>query len=210
MATEQFRFIGIAPSVDLTERRSQMLNDQTEPFTPDDIKGYKSFTALLTQSGGDSTGSINFNNIFPLVVGVTYNIVGNLPIDEGGTDFTNVGAPNNDVGTYFIATGTAPIWGDSDGQLSFNEGAPIATVLQNTIGNIWFTYNDTGIYDVNSSVLFPSNKTWCSATLSNYNNDATNVIFGYYTDNIIQLQTLTPNDTRYNNTDTSIEIRVYN
>jgi hypothetical protein len=50
MSTD-FRFIGIAPSVDLTERRSKLINDQTEVFTLDDIRGYKVYTALLNQSG---------------------------------------------------------------------------------------------------------------------------------------------------------------
>lgn len=196
---------------DLTQYLDNVVATPTDVYeNPSTSNSYKVFTALLTQTGGDSTGSINFNNPFPLVIGTSYTIIGNLSLNQGGTDFTNVGAPNNDSGTSFIATDTTPIWGNEDGQLIFNEGAPVATVLKNNIGNIWFTYNDTGLYNLNSSALLPSNKTWCSATLSNYNNDATNVIFGYYTDNIIQLQTLTPNDQRYNNTDTSIEIRVYN
>lgn len=108
---------------------------------------YKVYTALLTQSGGDSP---NLVIDLPLTIGVTYEIMDN---DGGTADFTNVGAPNNNVGTFFIATGTTPnSWGDNLlGQLQYNEGAPVATVLENTIGNIWFTYNDVGDYQLNLS-----------------------------------------------------------
>jgi len=33
-------------------------------------------------------------------------------------------------------------------------------VLENTIGNIWFTYNDVGVYHINSIGLFNENKTF--------------------------------------------------
>ncbi len=45
------RFIGFAESVDLTERRSASVNAETAVYTMDDIKGYKVYTALLSQSG---------------------------------------------------------------------------------------------------------------------------------------------------------------
>jgi hypothetical protein len=92
VATNGFRFIGIAPSVDLTEKRSKLVNDQTEAFTLDDIKGYKVYTALLTQSG---------------------------------------------------------------------ENAPVATVLENTIGDIWFTYDRIGVYLINGINFFTIGKTVC-------------------------------------------------
>jgi len=164
---------------------------------------YKVFTASLTQSGGDNP-NVSYGDE-TLEVGRTYEITVDTVVN-----MIPYGAPNNNIGTKFICNQQVNVWGQPSNIINVNLGAPVATVLENTIGNIWFTYNDTGLYDVNSSSLFPSNKTWCSATLSNYNNDATNAIFGYYTDSIVQLQTLTPNDQRYNNTDTSIEIRVYN
>jgi hypothetical protein len=118
---------------------------------------YKVYTALLTQSGGDINRELNSGE---LTIGITYRIEGGLR--EG--DFTNVGAPNNEVGTYFVATGTIPAsWGINEGFgaiLSYNEGAPVVTVLENTIGNIWFTYADIGRYNINSNVLFTDNKTF--------------------------------------------------
>jgi hypothetical protein len=116
---------------------------------------YKVYTALLTQSGGDDPQDIFSGN---LTVGVTYQI-----FDDGGAsgyDFTNVGAPNNDLYTFFVATGTTPnSWGTNTG-LSYNTGAPVVTVLENTIGNIWWTYDGTGTYPANSNGLFTDNKTW--------------------------------------------------
>jgi hypothetical protein len=111
---------------------------------------YKVYTALLTQSGGDTGSERNDGD---LIVGVTYTI------QNSGGDFTNVGAPNNNVGTSFVATGTTPNnWGGST--LAYVEGAPVVTVLENTIGNIWFTYNDVGVYHINSIGLFNENKTF--------------------------------------------------
>lgn len=118
---------------------------------------YKVYTALLTQSGGDNLMSLASGE--SLVIGVTYLIDNN----NGGTaDFTNVGAPNNNIGTYFVATGTTPnSWGDTLlAELVYNTGAPVVTVLENTIGNIWFTYDVLGSYYANSSGLFTIGKTW--------------------------------------------------
>ena len=116
---------------------------------------YKVYTALLTQSGGDDVLTVNSGN---LTIGVTYFINDT----QVGMDFTNVGAPNNDVGTYFVATGTTPnSWGIDVGAgvLNYNTAAPTVTVLENTIGNIWFTYNNVGVYTIKSNSLFTTNKT---------------------------------------------------
>jgi hypothetical protein len=206
------RFIGIAPEVDLTERGSALLNKRTEPYTIDDIRGYKVFTALLTQSGEGESASIFFGD--SLVIGRTYNIYSN---DGDSADFTNVGAPNNNENTYFIATGTTPnSWGINDGaELSYNTGAPKVNVLENTIGNIWFTYNGVGSYSVNSDGLFTENKTIGFITFNNcceyglgdkpflaVNPSSVNSVYiesvsdGVSTDSVIQ--------------STPIEIRVYN
>ena len=118
---------------------------------------YKVFAALLTQSGVSDISVIDSGS---LTIGVTYNIssIG------GNSDFTNVGAPNNDLGTYFIATGTTPSsWGGSE--LTFDLGAPVAIILANTIGNIWFTYVSIGYYKVDSNGLFTDNKTTVSINL---------------------------------------------
>lgn len=112
---------------------------------------YKVYTALLTQSGGNNSQVITSGD---LTIGVTYQI-NNTDIEPPFTwDFTNVGAPDNNQGTYFVAIGTTPNnWGNGAG-LTYNTGAPVATVLENTIGNIWFSYNGVGLYRINSEDLF--------------------------------------------------------
>ena len=44
--------------------------------------------------------------------------------------------------------------------LGYNPGAPVVTVLENTIGNVWFSYFGLGDYMINSNESFISNKTF--------------------------------------------------
>jgi hypothetical protein len=116
------------------------------------LRPYKVFTALLTQNGASS--SLPLMND-PLTIGVTYEIE-----DNGGPgwDFTNVGSPDNEIGTKFIATGTTPIsW--SGARLISNEGAPTVIILENSIGNVWFEYSDIGAYQINSINKFLTGQT---------------------------------------------------
>lgn len=103
---------------------------------------YKVYTALLTQSGGDAQAGINWDDPSPaLTIGVTYTIQDN----GSGLDMTNVGAPNNNINTSFVATGTTPnSWGE--GVVIYNTGAPVVTVLENTIGNIYWQFATDGLY----------------------------------------------------------------
>lgn len=116
---------------------------------------YRVYTALLYQTGGDDPTAVTD---LPLVLGLSYEIIDN---DGGTADFTNVGAPNNDPGTFFSATGTTPTsWGvNTLGQLQFNTGAPTAIVLENTLGNISFEYKGQGEYRCWSDRLFTVDKT---------------------------------------------------
>lgn len=156
------KFIGLASSVNTTERRSATINAESEAYTMQDVtdtvRPYKVFTALLTQIGGDDPQDFSSGNV-PLTIGKTYTIAGN---DSNTADFTNIGAPNNEVGTSFIATGSYPNnWGINDNAgLASNGGAPVATVLENTIGNISFEYNGEGFYSVVSAGLFIEGKTF--------------------------------------------------
>ena len=207
------KFHTVPSNVQTVERGSALANSQREIYTMQDIvdttRPYKVFTALLTQSGMDDPKYIQSGG---LDIGVTYYINDNA----GSPDFTNVGAPNNNVGTYFVATGTTPTsWGEAG--LSYNSGAPVVTVLENTIGNVWFTYGTFGIYNVNSDALFTENKTYITVNGQSRNMDGNPAFIysGFFgsTDNIF-LQTLVPDipntfsdDALYN---TPIEIRVYN
>ena len=121
----------------------------------DSVQPYKVFTALLTQSGVDDIQYINWDDDpNTLTIGVTYTITAN-----DNSNFIPNGAPNNNVGTSFIATSSVVAWGTSgNNQVYYNIGAPVATVLENTIGNIFFTYELVGNYGINTNALF-NNKT---------------------------------------------------
>jgi len=165
---------------------------------------YKVYTALLTQSGEDNFQSISSGS---LTIGVTYQII-SASGDPG--DFTNVGAPNNNLGTYFVATGTDPSeWGAYE--LEYNEGAPVVTVLENTIGDIWWTYVSVGFYLGTLNGAFTENKTFTLLTLRSGNVCILNG--GRFTsDNEIAIGSNNPIDTNAINIDGvfQIEIRVYN
>ena len=178
---------------------------------------YKVYTALLTQNGGDDIGYLQNGE---LTVGVTYKI----NFNSDGMDFTNVGAPNNEVDTYFVATGTTPNdWGksvDTENILEYNLGAPVVTVLENTIGNIWFQYSGEGEYRINSNSLFTANKTytvlqlWADDSVTNRTGlviwESTNVIILFNRGYAGAVQDTIGSDSNPVSFLTSIEIRVYN
>lgn len=164
---------------------------------------YKVYTALLTQSGGDNIVNINGSD---LTIGVTYQI----DDSSGGADYTNVGAPNNDNGTYFVATGTTPnSWGTGGG-LNYNTGAPVVTVLENTIGNIWFTYNNTGNYFINSDGLFLIDKTVAFNSVCSDAGDPAFINIQVGDQNTLSLSNFNLIGPRDGIGLISIEIRVYN
>lgn len=193
------RFIGIAESVNLVERKTNGLNSLTQPYTLDEIRGYKVFTALLTQSGGDNLQIIDSGS---LIIGATYQNNGNLG------DFTNVGAPNNNDSTSWIAIGVTPNnWGEG---VYYNSGAPVVTVLENTIGNIWFTYQATGLYNINSNNLFTDFKTIGFAGGQGFGSNNGDPIFSLYKNSSSSLEISTSSGTDNLLNGAPIEIRVYN
>ena len=175
---------------------------------------YKVYTALLTQSGGDDPMSLDTGL---LTIGATYYINN----DSSGMDFTNVGSPNNNIGTSFVATGTTPnSWGSQQGTanatLQYNTAAPVVTVLENTIGNVWFTYDDVGYYYAHSNGLFPQDKSW-TPTIQIFNDtaglrDGEICEIRYNNSNRYNIATFDQSGTNVNNKleNTPIEIRVYN
>ena len=202
------RFIGISESVNLIERKSSGLNAETQPYTMDDVtntvRPYKVFTALLTQSGGDN---LDDQGSGAVLKGRTYTIGG-----SSSGDFSNVGAPSNNEGTSFIATATATPNSYGGGSLSFNTGAPVATVLENTIGNLWFTFQNNGEYFAESDGLFIDNKT---ATFGGYYDADLEVGFrfgdqGYGSNSEVFLRTSDGPPSNSILEETPIEIRVYN
>lgn len=161
---------------------------------------YKVFTALLTQSGGannDTTTGAGGT----LDIGYTYLIIDN----PDNYDLTLYGAPNNLPGTYFICNNPVYVLPyTSSLQIEVNYGAPVATVLENTIGNVWFIYGEPGYYSINSNSLFSSNKTYfqkvvmTSGTILNNNINSSSSI------------EISPTDGDTMLLNTPIEIKVYN
>ena len=186
----------LAGAISVADFAAQLVPPVPEP-------AYKVYTALLTQSGGNNFQSISSGS---LTIGVTYQIIST---SSAPGDFTNVGAPNNNVGTYFVATGTNPNeWGGYE--LEYNTGTPVVTVLENTIGNVWFERQGQGAYNCVCSGLFPEGKTFIIISALGR---PLIFAFRYFNDNQIQIQTIT---TEYGNQEWdnevpgNFEIRVYN
>jgi hypothetical protein len=173
--------------------------DSLQPIAPT----YKVYTALLTQSGGDDLLALASGAV---TKGVTYQIDG-----SSNGDFSNVGAPNNNDGTLFVATTNETPNDYENASLIYNNGAPVATVLENTIGNIWFTYGSGGIYNINSNALFTLDKTYSVPYMYSSNGDLPNGIFIENIDidssQIISMFNSSREDGQLLNT--PIEIRVY-
>ena len=186
-----------------------IVEDIHDIVTEVNSKPYKVFTALLTQSGGDDPFEIDGDN-GPLVKGVTYYINTN----PDNFDLTIYGAPNNNAGTYFIANqDVATLPYTYSLQLYYNTGAPVVTVLENTIGNVWFIYNNVGSYSAyfqddflpNKSLIFIGQPTW----------DGGEYYFQSGLDGVGPIFLVTkyiPDNTQINGAflNTPIEIRVYN
>jgi hypothetical protein len=151
------QFIGIKPNVDMTERRSNVANNSTEVFTIEDISKavvpYGVYTALLTQKGESNPQNISRGSV---EAGFYYTVkINKLGINtELLYDFSNVGGPIYPDIFDFVATSSDVPNDYGNASLSFDTGAPVAKVLENTIGNVWFTYNDVGSYYMKSNGLF--------------------------------------------------------
>jgi hypothetical protein len=192
-----------------TEPIPMVQGGQTVATTPNAIsaliKPYKVYTALLTQSGGDEGYVIGQSD--PIHLGFTYTINSN----PDSFDLIQYGAPNNNVGTSFVCNVESYLPTGIDVALAYNLGAPVVTVLENTIGNIWFTYNNVGYYDLNSNGLFLDGKSYPEAEGVNLNTSCftswskvDNNIFRLFCRDLGSI----PSDDLLNNT--PIEIRVYN
>jgi len=181
----------------------QTINDQQ-------LLPYKVYTALLTQSGGDVPFGVAGDGE-QIVLGITYEITDN----PNNNDLTIYGAPNNNVGTFFVANQTTNLPYTNSLQLLGNTGAPVVTVLENTIGNIWFGYDTIGFYTISSNGLFSDDKTFFISALGPNGGDyQTPALLMLYRNDINTVQLITSNVNGNALNDcmlkTSIEIRVYN
>ena len=174
---------------------------------------YKVFTALLTQVGENSPTLVLGDET--LNAGVTYEITVDTVVD-----MIQYGAPNNNIGTKFISNQTVSNWGDALNSLDYNQGAPVATVLENTIGNVWFIFGSSnGIYDMYTSstslenILYSTIQTYSVSfeSVGTIRNSIFSVDYGN-----VRIQTQSTEDGTtwgFQNSlldNTPIEIRVYN
>ena len=173
------------------------------------IKPYKVYSALLTQTG--TSASINQTS-GTFDIGVTYLI----DVYNAGDDFSNIGGPSAGLpgqwdGYSFVATGTTPLVYTNSSSIDHNTGAPVVTVLENTIGNIWFSYIGLGVYAINSSNLFINNKTYLN-NKSVIADDTSSLFWSLYDGVSEILIGNTVNGSADNSliTNHPIEIRVYN
>jgi hypothetical protein len=170
---------------------------------------YKVYTALLTQSGGDDEQTISGG---PVTQGVTYWVIDN---DTPGSnwDFSNVGGPTYPFSGYFVATNSEIPISYFGSMVRYNTGAPVVTVLENTIGNIWFEYLNVGEYSINSDELFTLNKTtqFINSSLG-LDEGILTISNGGNTNSLIYLSSTDNIPERINGffSHTPIEIRVYN
>lgn len=188
--------------------KMQDITDTVSANLPIPVSTYKVFTALLTQSGGDNpdttTGAGGTLNI-----GYTYLIIDN----PDNYDLTLYGATNNLPGTYFICNNAVyDLPYTSSLQIGVNYGAPVVTVLENTIGNIWFTYDNIGVYRVKSKNLFIVQKT-ASLITSNAIGAGFGVVSSAHFTDISTIVLATQNSSGGMNGNlnvSTLEIRVYN
>jgi hypothetical protein len=173
--------------------------------SPSPTLPYKVFTGLLTQNGGSVSQNKNAGST--LTKGVTYTIISN-----GGYDFIPLGAPSNLVGTYFVCNQNITTGVGVPFDLQYNTGAPVVIILENTLGNIWFTYQGDGNYLINSTLLFTTNKTWGTVATAFNSTIPVPVFLDIDGGDPSYMVLYTFNNTFIGNNnlhETSIEIRVY-
>ena len=202
---------------------------------------FKNGTNLIGQIGSDtSIFSINPNDIGLMAVGANDVYLANnsskrLVVKGGGNVLIGTTADNVvdklQINGSLIATSIKKLSAIAGGgQTLFADGnnsvgykvytalltqtgivAPVATILENTIGTISWSRNSTGVYAATSSGLFTTNKTICFIT----NGNAPTIgVFEMYQSNtntvILNSINMSSINTDVILTQATIEIRVYN
>ena len=152
----------------------------------DAIPPAQQYKFLLSQSGGDDPQTATSGS---LTQGVTYEIVA----FETGDNFIPSGAPNNDVGTKWIANGVAPTWSNGS-EIGWNNGAPyiIGEITANTFGRVWFERIDVGYYQIKSNGLFTDGTIDFGSTSALVVGDAAFILRSNKDADFIEFTTATP------------------
>jgi hypothetical protein len=101
------------------------------------------FKAVLYQNGG--TVVVNATGNQKLYKGVTYRINRN----DNNEDLTTIGAQSNLAGTNFVSNGDYEDLFSADLKLSYDRGAPVLNVFENTLGYTpCVAYVGLGMYQI--------------------------------------------------------------
>jgi hypothetical protein len=91
------KFIGLSASVDTTQKRSELINEQSQAYTMQDIidtvgggPAYKVYTALLSQSGTNNPTVIVLENTMVNPVTVARQSAGNYTVSCNDFNFFTV------------------------------------------------------------------------------------------------------------------------
>jgi hypothetical protein len=151
----------------------------------------------------DTSESYLINNINELINNARNNT--EVSLDIVLEDLISLGGSGGDSRPYKVYTALLTQSG---------EDAPVATVLENTLGDITFSYEESGWYNVISEGLFIENKTFSVVQ------NTTQETFGYQTlkridNNLLKLNSIGSSEESDVLIDSiidssSIEIRVYN
>ena len=134
------QFISLSPTVDTTERRSALINAESQAYTMQDItdttRPYKVYTALLTQSGTNApvatvlqntlSGNVNFVRLQAGQYSITSsNLFGNTsPVIVLGSNRTaaNIGGTVSTLITRYLNSSNIDFWSMNSNLDSFIEG----------------------------------------------------------------------------------------
>lgn len=136
------KFVGISPNVNMTEKKSNQLNDQTAIYTIEEIRqaNYKVYSALLTQVDTDNPTAIVLEDTLGAELNWYYASTGDYYAESYGTWTTDKTAaivgplPDSSLGA-FVKTHI-----DTEDQLHLvvfkNDGTETDNVLNNTFVEI--------------------------------------------------------------------------
>ncbi len=172
--TEKNKLASIEENAQVNIQADFFQEDNTQPDFIRNKPGdeVRIFRALASQLG---VSAINDIDDGPVEIGVSYTILG------AGGDFSNIGAPDNNLGTSFIALNSnTPTYGASS--LRYDSGAPKLIVLKNTIGNVWCTYFGVGFYVLESVSKFQDSQRAKFTSIIGYSDPADGIydVFGDY------------------------------
>lgn len=203
--TSDSQIIVYSPDVNFTERKSALNNKTQEVVTVGQLKGYKSISFLITQSGTSDATLINGSDA--ILKGVTYEIASN-PNNE---DLSSIGAYSNESNTFFIANqDVEPGTFSNDLELVYDGGLPVIKVLEDTIGMyLYFIYIGIGHYGLSSYSIFEEGKVFPLVGSTILPSSTAKVYRAM--DEYIAVKSYSSGSTLANNifNDTPVEIRIY-